>query len=76
MVFLGYLGSNALTFDGTMPKFDNKTKTVRYKIAAPHYMPDGKEFEGAFDGDKLQITGLKLSLDLGIDATHLFGEKR
>lgn len=47
--FLGYLGSNALTFDGTVPKFDNRTKTVRYKVASPHYMPDGQEFEGVFE---------------------------
>ena len=35
-----------------------------------------QRIRGVFDGDKLQITGLKLSLDSEIKATHLFGEKR
>ncbi len=39
---LGVISTNATAFIGDPPTLDPKTNTLGYKVAAPHYGPDGK----------------------------------
>ncbi|MBM3719633.1 MAG: hypothetical protein FJW51_03250 [Actinobacteria bacterium] len=39
---LGIISTNATAFDGDPPTLDPATNTLSYKVAAPHYAPDGK----------------------------------
>jgi hypothetical protein len=40
--FIGIVSSNATAYTGDPPRFDVATNTLRYEVAAPHYMPDGE----------------------------------
>lgn len=46
--FLGYVGSNALTYASELPVFDAQVGTLNYQVASPHYMPSGSEFNGLY----------------------------
>ncbi|NBP91554.1 MAG: hypothetical protein EBU43_04285 [Actinobacteria bacterium] len=46
--FLGFVGSNALTYASELPVFDARVGTLNYQVASPHYMPTGKEFTGLY----------------------------
>jgi hypothetical protein len=39
---LGIISTNATAFNGDPPTLDPRTNTLGYKVAAPHYAPDGK----------------------------------
>lgn len=39
---LGIISTNATAFVGDPPTLDPKTNTLGYKVAAPHFAPDGK----------------------------------
>jgi hypothetical protein len=39
---LGIISTNATAFDGDPPTLDPATNTLSYKVAAPHFAPDGK----------------------------------
>ena len=39
---LGIISTNASAFDGDPPTLDPATNTLSYKVAAPHFAPDGK----------------------------------
>jgi hypothetical protein len=45
----GFIGSNALTFEGVAPRFNPRTQTLDYKVSSPHLMPNGKTFEGVYE---------------------------
>lgn len=45
----GIVTTNATSYIGTPPTFNTATQTLDYKVAAPHYLPDGKEFQGTYD---------------------------
>jgi hypothetical protein len=47
--FLGYVGSNALTYASSVPTFDPVEGALVYKIASPHSLPGGKEFAGVYE---------------------------
>ena len=45
----GVVTTNATAYDEGPPAFDAATKTMKYKVAAPHYESDGKtEFKGDY----------------------------
>jgi hypothetical protein len=45
----GVVTTNATAYDEGPPSFDEKSKTMNYKVAAPHYESDGKtEFKGSY----------------------------
>lgn len=45
----GIVTTNATSYIGLPPTFNSVTQTLDYKVAAPHYLPDGKEFLGTYD---------------------------
>ena len=45
--FYGFVGSNALLFSSNVPTFDGGS--LNYKMASPHYSPDGQEFSGIYE---------------------------
>ena len=45
----GLIFSNAAVFSSGAPTFDAKTGTLDYKVAAPHYRPDGSLMTGSYD---------------------------
>ena len=45
----GIVTTNATSYIGMPPTFNTTTQTLDYKVAAPHYLPDGKEFLGTYD---------------------------
>jgi hypothetical protein len=46
--FLGYVGSNALTYGSELPTYDPSTGSLVYRVASPHFMPAGQEFTGIY----------------------------
>lgn len=38
----GVVATNASAYEATAPTFDKSTGTLNYKVAAPHFAPDGK----------------------------------
>ena len=46
--FLGYVGSNSLTYASELPTYDPATGSLIYRVASPHFMPAGKEFSGVY----------------------------
>ena len=38
----GVVSTNASAYEATAPTYDKSTGTLNYKVAAPHYAPDGK----------------------------------
>jgi hypothetical protein len=47
--FMGYVGSNALTYASAIPTFDPSDGSLNYQIASPHFMPNGKVFNGDYE---------------------------
>lgn len=47
--FLGYVGSNALTYASALPTFDPWDGSLNYQVASPHFMPSGKVFNGDYE---------------------------
>ena len=45
----GIVTSNATVYGDGPPTFNNAEGTLNYKVAAPHYNPDGSEFKGTYD---------------------------
>ena len=46
--FIGYAGSNSLTFENAVPKYDLRNATLNYSVASPHYMSTGEEASGIY----------------------------
>ena len=46
--FLGYVGSNSLTYGSELPTYDPSTGSLIYRVASPHFMPAGQEFTGIY----------------------------
>lgn len=47
--FLGYVGSNSLTYASTLPSFDPLDGSLNYQVSSPHFMPNGKAFNGYYE---------------------------
>ena len=45
----GIVTSNATVYGDGPPVFNNADGTLNYKVAAPHFNPDGSEFKGTYD---------------------------
>ena len=45
----GIVTSNATVYGNGPPAFNNADGTLNYKVAAPHFNPDGSEFKGTYD---------------------------
>jgi hypothetical protein len=45
----GIVTSNATVYGDGPPAFNNADGTLNYKVAAPHFNPDGTEFKGTYD---------------------------
>jgi hypothetical protein len=45
----GIVTTNATSYIASPPTFNATTQTLDYKVAAPHYLPDGREFFGTYD---------------------------
>jgi len=46
--FLGYVGSNSLTYGSELPTYDPSTGSLIYRVASPHFLPAGQEFTGIY----------------------------
>jgi hypothetical protein len=46
---VGVVTTNATTYLPGPPRFDNAQQTLDYKVLAPHYLSDGREFLGTYD---------------------------
>lgn len=46
--FIGYAGSNSLTFESAVPKYDLQTSTLVYSVASPHYTSYNEEASGVY----------------------------
>lgn len=45
----GVVTTNATSYIALPPTFNASTRTLDYRVAAPHYLPNGKEFLGTYD---------------------------
>ncbi len=45
----GIVATNATIYIGAPPKFNDTEQTLDYKVAAPHYLPNGSEFKGTYN---------------------------
>ena len=45
----GIVTTNATGYIAGPPVFNQADQTLDYKVLAPHYLPDGKEFKGTYD---------------------------
>jgi len=45
---VGYAGSNSLTFENAIPKYDLTSSTLVYTVASPHFRSDGSEALGQY----------------------------
>jgi hypothetical protein len=45
----GIVTSNSTTYTAGPPKFDPKTDSLDYEVAAPHFSSNGEEFKGSYD---------------------------
>lgn len=45
----GIVTTNATSYIASPPVFNSTTQTLDYKVAAPHYLPNGNEFFGTYD---------------------------
>lgn len=44
----GIVSTNATSFIAGPPTFNSTDQTLDYKVAAPHYLPNGEEFKGTY----------------------------
>ena len=47
--FSGVVSTNATQYISGPPTFDVTNQSLDYKVAAPHYLANGKEFQGSFN---------------------------
>jgi hypothetical protein len=45
----GFVTTNATQYLSGPPVFNKSEESLDYKVAAPHYLPDGKEFLGSYN---------------------------
>jgi hypothetical protein len=45
----GFVTTNSTTYTATPPIYNEQTGTLDYKVASPHYLVDGKVFEGKYN---------------------------
>ena len=45
----GFVSTNATQYISGPPVFNRNDQALDYKVAAPHYLPNGKEFLGSYD---------------------------
>ena len=45
----GFVSTNATQYLSGPPVFNKSEESLDYKVAAPHYLPDGKEFLGSYN---------------------------
>jgi hypothetical protein len=45
----GFVTTNSTTYTATPPIYNEQTGTLDYKVASPHYLPDGKVFQGKYN---------------------------
>ena len=45
----GFVTTNSTTYTATPPIYNEKTGTLDYKVASPHFLPDGKVFQGKYN---------------------------
>jgi hypothetical protein len=46
---IGFVSTNATQYLSGPPVFNKSEGSLDYKVAAPHYLPDGKEFLGSYN---------------------------
>ena len=47
--FSGVVSTNATQYISGPPTFDTANQSLDYKVAAPHYLSNGKEFQGSYN---------------------------
>ena len=45
----GFVTTNSTTYTATPPVYNEKTGTLDYQVASPHFLPDGKVFLGRYN---------------------------
>ena len=45
----GFVTTNSTTYTATPPIYNDQTGTLDYKVASPHYLADGKVFQGKYN---------------------------
>ena len=45
----GFVTTNSTTYTATPPIFNDQTGTLDYKVASPHFLADGKVFQGKYN---------------------------
>jgi len=45
----GFVTTNSTTYTATPPIYNEQTGTLDYKVASPHYLVDGKVFQGKYN---------------------------
>ena len=45
----GFVTTNSTTYTATPPIYNEQTGTLDYKVASPHFLPDGKVFQGNYN---------------------------
>ena len=45
----GFVTTNSTTYTATPPIYNEKTGTLDYKVASPHFLPDEKVFQGKYN---------------------------
>jgi hypothetical protein len=45
----GFVTTNSTTYTATPPIFNEQTGTLDYKVASPHFLPDGSVFQGKYN---------------------------
>jgi hypothetical protein len=45
----GFVTTNSTTYTATPPIYNEQTGTLDYKVASPHYLADGKVFQGKYN---------------------------
>ena len=45
----GFVTTNSTTYTATPPIYNEQTGTLDYKVASPHFLPDGKVFQGKYN---------------------------
>jgi len=45
----GFVTTNSTTYTASPPIYNEQTGTLDYKVASPHFLPDGKVFQGKYN---------------------------
>lgn len=46
---IGLVSTNAMVYQGEPPQWNSKLESLDYKLAAPHFQPNGEEFLGRYN---------------------------